>query len=141
MDRSRENRRRCRVSPGQDDSIPFYFVCSRCDAKFFNPVSTSDCPRCGNEGLESNERIHPPWQQKKKKLYTLKETAELLSLSTSWLYANKAKLPHHRLGGIKFSETDFDEILEASARKTRREPDKTPRRKIPDPRPRLRFKR
>lgn len=120
--------------PKQDD--PWYFACD-CGAKFFHEEQSVECPRCG-ESLNSPERIRPPWQPRRK-LYTLKETAKLLGIGKSWLYANKDRLPHHRLGGIKFSEEDFDEILEESKVEAKPKRDQPKPCKSVRPRPKLRH--
>ena len=39
----------------------FYYVCVRCEAKFFSPRQVEPCPRCGMT-LNSRERLTPPWQ-------------------------------------------------------------------------------
>ena len=71
-------------------------------------------------------------------LYTLKEAAQMLRVSKSWLYANKDRLPHHLLGGIKFSESDFNQILEESKTKTQERDQRQV--KVQRPRPRVRLK-
>lgn len=118
---------------------PWYFACD-CGAKFFHEEQSVQCPRCG-ACLTSPERIRPPWQ---KKTHTVKEAAKLLAVSESWLYerAGREEIPHHKLGGtaLRFTTEDIDEILQ-EAKKARRKPDTPPRRKIPDSRPRLNFKR
>lgn len=40
--------------------IPFYFVCPRCDAKWFWNRRLARCPRCRRR-CRSVERIFPPW--------------------------------------------------------------------------------
>ncbi len=57
-----------------------------------------------------------------KPLIPLKEAAKLLSMSKSQLYgmAKRNEVPHHRLAGIKFSDSDIAEILE-DARQEKRE--------------------
>lgn len=40
--------------------IPFYFVCSLCDAKWFAETPAAWCPRCRTSST-SNERLTPPW--------------------------------------------------------------------------------
>lgn len=80
--------------------------------KFFHEEQSVECPRCG-ERLSSPERIEPPWR---KKTFTVKETAQILSVSQSWLYerASREEIPHHKLGGtaLRFTEEDIEEILE-----------------------------
>lgn len=46
----------------QYDAVDWYFVCAICEAKWFAPTNTADCPRCGATS-KSNERIMPPWIQ------------------------------------------------------------------------------
>ena len=38
----------------------YYFVCMRCDAKFFSQGNSESCPRCG-AGLTSTDEQTPPW--------------------------------------------------------------------------------
>lgn len=40
----------------------WYFVCLRCNAKWFHWKRAGSCPRCGII-LESSERFVPPWQK------------------------------------------------------------------------------
>jgi hypothetical protein len=40
----------------------FYFVCSRCNAKWFAHTNHADCHRCGRLAT-SQELITPPWLQ------------------------------------------------------------------------------
>ena len=40
--------------------MPYYFVCA-CNAKWFAPVSSVDCPRCGTPST-STETLTPPWE-------------------------------------------------------------------------------
>lgn len=40
----------------------FYFVCTKCEAKFFKPYDSAVCPRCGNE-VHSTEKLNPPWEE------------------------------------------------------------------------------
>lgn len=42
----------------------WYFVCDRCDAKWFQPWNVGICPRCG-QAAESRERMIPPWVQQR----------------------------------------------------------------------------
>jgi predicted DNA-binding transcriptional regulator AlpA len=39
-----------------------YFVCDRCDAKWFAHLSQSSCPRC-QQIMVSNEQLEPPWRK------------------------------------------------------------------------------
>jgi hypothetical protein len=41
-------------------SVPFYFVCVRCEAKWFFARGSSACPRC-SAMCESIEQLTPPW--------------------------------------------------------------------------------
>jgi hypothetical protein len=43
-------------------SIPFYFVCELCDAKWFAETRTAHCPRCRTRN-SSRERLIPPWRK------------------------------------------------------------------------------
>lgn len=118
-------------------SDPWYFACD-CGAKFFNDQQSSDCPRCG-EHIRSPERIKPPWR---KRLHTVKEAAELLSVSPAWLYekVNRGEIEHHKLGGtaIRFSDEDLEGILQESKR-TKLERGEPVTRKAQAPRPNLRH--
>lgn len=41
----------------------WYFVCDRCESKWFNAAPSSHCPRCGHAAV-SSEQLVPPWQRK-----------------------------------------------------------------------------
>lgn len=41
----------------------YYFVCRRCEAKWFAPLRKRRCPRCGKVGV-SREQLTPPWHQR-----------------------------------------------------------------------------
>lgn len=100
--------------PEQND-VPWYFCCLTCDAKFFNDTPKCECQRCGAE-LTSNERIQPPWQ---KKLLTIKEASQVLSISQSKLYelVERKEICHRRIGGaIRFADADIVEFLESAKR-------------------------
>jgi len=45
---------------GSHHSIPWYFVCSVCAAKWFAEAPKCRCPRCGTLST-SDEKIEPPW--------------------------------------------------------------------------------
>lgn len=40
----------------------WYFVCDRCDCKWFRSEPASLCPRCGTF-RRSTERLIPPWRE------------------------------------------------------------------------------
>ena len=40
----------------------FYHVCQKCTAKWFAPVASMNCPRCGVASVTS-EQIVPPWMR------------------------------------------------------------------------------
>ena len=40
--------------------VPWYFVCARCNAKWFHSTEVVNCPRCGAL-CRSHEQITPPW--------------------------------------------------------------------------------
>jgi predicted DNA-binding transcriptional regulator AlpA len=42
-------------------SARWYFLCDRCQAKWFDAARPSSCPRCGHSAT-SNEKFVPPWQ-------------------------------------------------------------------------------
>lgn len=44
----------------QPASLRWYFVCDRCNAKWFSPIPNSDCPRCGRPSKSTTQAI-PPW--------------------------------------------------------------------------------
>lgn len=44
------------------ESIPFYFLCGLCDAKWFAEARAACCPRCRTPG-RSQEQVAPPWWQ------------------------------------------------------------------------------
>lgn len=39
----------------------FYFICYRCNAKWFAPGKKWTCPRCGKQSTSTEER-DPPWR-------------------------------------------------------------------------------
>jgi len=45
---------------GQRDETQWYFVCSRCGAKWFASARRCRCPRCCQTTV-SGERLLPPW--------------------------------------------------------------------------------
>lgn len=100
-----------------EERDPWYFACE-CGAKFFAEERSVECPRCRQQ-VTSPERIKPPW---KKKLYTVTEVSNMLSVSESWLYSrvSQGEIRCHRLGGIKFSDEDIAEMLQG-AKKDKRE--------------------
>ncbi len=53
-------------SPNRD----WYFVCERCECKFFHKEQRVECPRC-RQNLTSREQLEPPWRKR-----TEWETAE-----------------------------------------------------------------
>jgi len=42
----------------------WYFVCERCNAKWFASREGSSCPRCGHDAV-SNEQHEVPWLTRK----------------------------------------------------------------------------
>ncbi|MBX9653768.1 helix-turn-helix domain-containing protein [bacterium] len=40
----------------------WYFVCLRCNGKWFAPKAKFECPRCGQVSVSAERRI-PPWEQ------------------------------------------------------------------------------
>lgn len=44
----------------QREDARWYFVCLRCDAKFFARSRQVDCPRC-RQSITSKEKLIPPW--------------------------------------------------------------------------------
>lgn len=71
------------------------------------------------------------------------QVGKRLNLSESRIYemVEKGEIEHHRIGGaIRFTEENIADLMDET-KKTRREPETTPRRKIPDSRPRLKFHR
>jgi excisionase family DNA binding protein len=116
------------------------FAAALCGAKFFHEEQSVECPRCW-ECLRSPEQIQPPWR---KKTFTVKEAAKILSVSQSWLYerASSEEIPHHKLGGtaIRFTTEDIDEILEESKRTKQERGEPQPRKKSVAPRSRIRLK-
>jgi hypothetical protein len=48
------------ISNKKADEVPWYHVCDRCNAKWFDPLQSAHCPRCGAR-CRSRERINPPW--------------------------------------------------------------------------------
>ena len=55
-DRDKPGHRGLRSAP------QWYFVCARCEAKWFSRTKESTCPRCQLEST-SSERLLPPWRQ------------------------------------------------------------------------------
>ena len=45
-----------------DDSEHYYFVCRRCNAKWFAVKRRVACPRC-SAVAQSRERLRPPWRK------------------------------------------------------------------------------
>ena len=43
--------------------LSWYHACSYCTAKWFSPLSSIACPRCGTES-QSREQLAPPWQSR-----------------------------------------------------------------------------
>jgi hypothetical protein len=51
------------VAVAQRDETQWYFVCARCNAKWFAPTQRCKCPRCLQTTV-SGERLLPPWRRK-----------------------------------------------------------------------------
>ena len=48
------------TSAKAEQGLPWYFVCSRCTAKWFAEVAEMVCPRCGTS-VHSTVQLNPPW--------------------------------------------------------------------------------
>jgi len=44
--------------------LPWYHVCSRCNAKWFAEIAKARCPRC-RQRCTATEQIKPPWWRSK----------------------------------------------------------------------------
>lgn len=67
----------------------WYFVCERCNCKFFHREKTAACPRCGSS-LASNEQLTPPWkssQNRRCNVLKISEVAQRLNCSIANVYA------------------------------------------------------
>jgi len=116
--------------------IDWYFVCTRCECKFFHGESSIDCPRCGRS-LTSMEQLTPP---RRPRLLKVHEAAQRLSISISKTYhlIERGILPHHRIvGAIRISENQLEEYLSATSQQPKAERSPT----TPPTRPRLRHLR
>ena len=55
-----ESHGRTQEPPHGIESPSWYYVCTRCDAKWFAKQESIDCPRCGLT-IHSTVRLTPPW--------------------------------------------------------------------------------
>lgn len=64
------------------DRTSWYFVCDRCNAKWFFAGQRIECPRCGLEQW-SDEAIVPPWQVRRDAQVAIRSVRQERRISSS----------------------------------------------------------